>query len=290
LVTRHRRAIITDGLDEPRAIAVDPSAGLIFWSDWGTKARIERAGMDGQDRVEILSGNTIRWPNGLALDILEKRIYWADAKLKTISSSDYYGRNVQTILHSNEYLRHPFSLTVFEERLYWSDWDKEGVVTVNKFRGDDVKLLISGVSGPMTVRVYHEQAQPNHTNKCEKNSCSHLCLPRAHIRGDGSTEEKLEKSFKPYSCACSTDYLVGSDDLTSCILKAAADDLSSGNGRALAMAFFFVVATVCAVGLVGYIWKGRQARPFSALQFDNPSKLLNFIIDSFQFSSLSSHN
>lgn len=111
-------------MDEPRAIAVDPSAGLIFWSDWGSKARIERAGMDGKDRLEILSGNAIRWPNGLAVDILDRRLYWADAKLKTISSSDYYGHGVRTVLHSNEYLRHPFSLTVFEERLLWSDWDK----------------------------------------------------------------------------------------------------------------------------------------------------------------------
>lgn len=55
-------------------------------------------------------------------------------------------------------------------------------MTANKFRGDDVKVLISGVSGPMTVRVYHEQAQPNITNKCEQNVCSHLCLPRAHLR------------------------------------------------------------------------------------------------------------
>jgi hypothetical protein len=38
-------------LDEPRAIAVDPSAGLIFWTDWGENARIERAGMDGKDRM-----------------------------------------------------------------------------------------------------------------------------------------------------------------------------------------------------------------------------------------------
>lgn len=78
--------------------------------------------MDGKDRVEVISGETVRWPNGLAVDIYDQRIYWADAKTKAISSCDYWGKDVRTILHSHEYLKHPFSLTVFEERLYWTDW------------------------------------------------------------------------------------------------------------------------------------------------------------------------
>jgi len=258
-------------LDEPRAIAVDPTAGLIFWTDWGARARIERAGMDGKNRIEILSGNSIRWPNGLAVDILDKRIYWADAKIKTISSSDYYGREIRTVLHSNEYLRHPFSLTVFEERLYWSDWDKEGVLTVNKFRGDDVKVMISGVSGPMTVRVYHEQAQPNDTNKCEKNTCSHLCLPKAHIQANSSEAESIEKGFKPYICACATGYFVDANDLTACIIEKTVSELSdSMSSSTLAMVVFLVGASICAIGLAGYVWHGRHARSFSALQFENP--------------------
>jgi len=52
LKNKKRTTIINgDGLDEPRAIAVDPSAGLIFWTDWGETARIERAGMDGKNRM-----------------------------------------------------------------------------------------------------------------------------------------------------------------------------------------------------------------------------------------------
>jgi hypothetical protein len=58
---------------------------VIFWTDWGTEARIERAGMDGSFRKAIISGDSIKWPNGLALDLLEQRIYWADAKMKMIS-------------------------------------------------------------------------------------------------------------------------------------------------------------------------------------------------------------
>lgn len=141
-------------MDEPRAIAVDPTAGLIFWTDWGENARIERAGMDGKNRrvffqfnssnicfQVIVKGDAIRWPNGLAIDILDKRLYWADAKTKQISSCDYWGNDIRTVLHSHQHLRHPFSLAVFEEKLYWTDWDQEGVLSVNKFDGGDVQKV-----------------------------------------------------------------------------------------------------------------------------------------------------
>uniref|UniRef100_A0A1I7X733 Str_synth domain-containing protein n=1 Tax=Heterorhabditis bacteriophora TaxID=37862 RepID=A0A1I7X733_HETBA len=53
LDTGKRRTLFSDVLEEPRAIAVDPEMGLIFWTDWGKMARIERAGMDGQHRTVI---------------------------------------------------------------------------------------------------------------------------------------------------------------------------------------------------------------------------------------------
>lgn len=49
LRTSRERVLLSTGLDRPRAVAVDPSKGLVFWTDWGTKC-IERAGMDGRDR------------------------------------------------------------------------------------------------------------------------------------------------------------------------------------------------------------------------------------------------
>ena len=36
---------------------------------------------------------------------------------------------------SSEILRHPFSITVFEDWLYWSDWDSNAIYRANKFNG-----------------------------------------------------------------------------------------------------------------------------------------------------------
>lgn len=43
------------------------------------------------------------------------------------------------MLHSTDTLRHPFSITTFEDYVYWTDWDKEAVFRANKFNGKDVE-------------------------------------------------------------------------------------------------------------------------------------------------------
>jgi hypothetical protein len=43
------------------------------------------------------------------------------------------------VLHSTEYLRHPFSITTFEDWVYWTDWDREAVFRANKFTGKEIE-------------------------------------------------------------------------------------------------------------------------------------------------------
>ena len=69
-----------------------PFFSWMFWSDWGEKPRIERAGMDGSHRSAIIT-ETVRWPNGITLDLVMERIYWIDAKLNLIGSADLDGAN-----------------------------------------------------------------------------------------------------------------------------------------------------------------------------------------------------
>lgn len=77
----------------------------MYWTDWGEIPKIERAALDGSDRV-VLVNTSLGWPNGLALDYDEGKIYWGDAKtdkievfscisiLKLVYNGVYFGDNL----------------------------------------------------------------------------------------------------------------------------------------------------------------------------------------------------
>ncbi|KFQ18779.1 Low-density lipoprotein receptor-related protein 4, partial [Merops nubicus] len=94
-----RKVLVNNSLDEPRAIAVFPKKGYLFWTDWGHIAKIERANLDGSER-KILINTDLGWPNGLTLDYDTRRwIYWTDWQTKSIQRVDKYsGRNKETVL------------------------------------------------------------------------------------------------------------------------------------------------------------------------------------------------
>lgn len=66
----------------------------MYWTDWGANPKIERAGMDASSRIVIISSN-LTWPNGLAIDYETKRLYWADAGMKTIEYGNFDGSDRQ---------------------------------------------------------------------------------------------------------------------------------------------------------------------------------------------------
>ncbi|XP_076638085.1 low-density lipoprotein receptor isoform X3 [Colletes latitarsis] len=190
-----RKTLIRDRIQEPRAIALNPLDGWMFWTDWSDEARIEKAGMDGSHRT-IIVDNNVKWPNGLTLDLIGKKIYWVDAKLNIIGSCNYDGTGRRTVLYSPDSLRHPYSITTFEDYVYWTDWDKKTIFTANKFTGKEVEAVTSvqTLEHPMVVHVYHPYRQPDGMNQCQavNGHCSHLCLPAPRINSKSPL----------LSCAC----------------------------------------------------------------------------------------
>ncbi|XP_044007721.1 very low-density lipoprotein receptor-like isoform X2 [Aphidius gifuensis] len=201
-----RKTLIRDQIQEPRAIALNPLEGWMFWTDWGDEARIERAGMDGSHR-SVIVGNDVSWPNGLTLDLIGKRVYWVDAKLHIVASSNYDGTGRRTILYSLDSLRHPFSITTFEDYIYWSDWDKQTIFKANKFTGKDIEAVtpLRSLQHPMVVHVYHPYRQSDGMNQCQavNGHCSHLCLPAP----------KINSQSPLLSCACPDGLELLSDGL-----------------------------------------------------------------------------
>lgn len=164
--------LVVEETHRPRAIVLDPSTGTMFWTDWGNNPKIGNAAMDGS-MVRDFVVEDIHWPNGLALDHPNGRLYWADAKLKRIESIRINGKDRKRVLEF--ILKHPYSLAVFENRIYWSDWNTKNVQSCNKFSGKHREILIRDQS-VYGIHIYHPALQPKKTHACLNHSCSHLCL------------------------------------------------------------------------------------------------------------------
>ncbi len=96
----------------------------MFWTDWGNVPAIMRAGMDGSLPLAIITTD-LRWPNGITVDQANSRIYWVDARLDRIESSLFDGNSRQVVISRNA--KHPFSVDVFGDRLFWSDWSSNEI-------------------------------------------------------------------------------------------------------------------------------------------------------------------
>ncbi|XP_022224795.1 low-density lipoprotein receptor-related protein 4 isoform X1 [Drosophila obscura] len=180
-----RTVIASNDLDKPRAIVIHPGEALAFWSDWGPNPKIERANMDGSQRQVIVSKG-VTWPNGLAIDYPNRKMYWADAKQHAIECSNLDGTDRTKILSTH--LPHPFALTIFEDTMYWTDWNTKTVSAANKITGNEFRAVHENFHFPMDIHAYHPARQPEYPDRCQKDrrglrgGCSHLCLPNKTSR------------------------------------------------------------------------------------------------------------
>ncbi|PIO29253.1 hypothetical protein AB205_0211260 [Aquarana catesbeiana] len=183
-----RSVLIWENLDRPRDIVVDPVGGFMYWTDWGANPKIERAGMDASGRMVIISSN-LTWPNGLAIDYELERLYWADAGMKTIETAKLDGADRMVLIGTD--LPHPFGLTLYEDRIYWTDWQSKSIESADRKTGLDRKPVRENLENLMDLHVFHRRRmQVRSACSVNNGGCSHVCLLSPHPKG--------------HSCACPT--------------------------------------------------------------------------------------
>lgn len=207
-----KQLVTSSAMERPRSIVLYPTEALMFWTDWGRNSHIGVAFMDGSHAKNLVDDN-IHWPNGLALDWPNGRIYWVDAKLQNIESVTIDGNDRRIILEN--VMKHPYGLAVFENRLYWSDWDTESIESCDKFTGKNLQLEVQGehVFGEeflmanlvgrkfkpilfSDLHIYHSAIMPRQKHACIDNACSHICLLGAN---------------NSYTCECPENMILQAD-------------------------------------------------------------------------------
>ncbi|CAL8297111.1 unnamed protein product [Gadus morhua 'NCC'] len=193
--------ILDEDMDQPRSLTLLPQKGLMFWTEIGNVAKIERAGMDGSARRELVN-TSLGWPGGIAVDTMCNRVYWTDERLKAIGSANLDGEDIQ-ILQMKE-TTNPFSLAVFNDLLYWSDAKRRVLQVAQKGTGRNYQILLKRPKQPFDVKIIHSLLQMGAENPCEKTHCSHLCV--------------LAPGFKAV-CKCPSGLLLAEDGFTCSKLK-----------------------------------------------------------------------
>lgn len=92
----------------------------MFWTDSGAKKAIERASLDGNERVSIVT-TSLHLPSGIELDKGNKRIFWVDEALDRVESVDYNGNNRKLLFQQRGL--HPFGVTLIQPFLFFTVWN-----------------------------------------------------------------------------------------------------------------------------------------------------------------------
>lgn len=202
---RYRKVLIKKELQEPRAIVVDPFDKHVYWTDWGDRPHIGKAGLDGSN-PRILIEDGFGWPNALTISFETKELFWGDAREDFIAVSDLNGQNRKTILSRSKNpslnLHHIFSIAVWEDRVFWTDWETKSIESCHKDRGDNCSTLLTTIHRPMDIRVFHSYRQrPYKDHPCASAGCETLCL--------------LSPDPPFYKCECPDNFYLA-DDRRSC--------------------------------------------------------------------------
>ncbi|XP_064102114.1 low-density lipoprotein receptor-related protein 2-like [Macrobrachium nipponense] len=201
----NRRTLKADSINDPRAVAVHPGIGYVYFTDWHLQTYIGRIGMDGSNFSRVLGfEDKVIWPNALTFDYFADRIYWADAHLDYIAYADLDGKNRHEVMRGSR-VPHVFAISVFDDYMYWTDWNLKAVLKANKFTGEGFQALRNTTHRPYDIQIYHPLRQLPYDNPCGDNNggCSHLCLlsPR-------------ENGTVGYSCACPDQFYLEKNNKT----------------------------------------------------------------------------
>lgn len=90
------------------------------------------AGLNRTVLVDLTNSSQI-WPVAVFVDYTEDRVYWIDAYLDVIDSTDLHGQNRRKLSDSVHPTRNilPFDFTVYDDTLYWGDWNSDTIEKLN---------------------------------------------------------------------------------------------------------------------------------------------------------------
>jgi DNA-binding beta-propeller fold protein YncE len=97
---------VLTGCRLPDGIAIDAQAGHMYWTNMGVPSRndgsIERANLDGENRITIVPEGGTFTPKQLVIDKKGGKLYWCDREGMRVMRCDLVGSRVETLVQRGE--------------------------------------------------------------------------------------------------------------------------------------------------------------------------------------------
>ena len=129
----------------------------MYWTDWGSIPKIEKASMDGSSREAIVT-DSLGSPSGLTMDYSTQTLYWTDPTLHTLERCSYDGSDRMVISST---VTNPFGITVLQNTLYWGDLENATIYSALISDPSNTSVVIAGLPyKPLEMHVVSQERQP----------------------------------------------------------------------------------------------------------------------------------
>ena len=130
----------------------------MFWTDRGQAPKIERSTLNGTHRVTIVTSYLLL-PMGIDLDRQNQVVFWVDASLSRVESTDYYGNNRKLLYQQQG--NHFYDMTFFSPYLYITESYNNAIFRLNTIPGNITRKAYFLYSDPLKRLVaYNSSRQP----------------------------------------------------------------------------------------------------------------------------------
>lgn len=137
---------------------------------------IGRSSLDGSNQV-VLSNQSAQVSN-IALDRVNKMVYWCESASRTIWRIDYNGKSKSIALNNS--IENPVALSIYDSKLFWADNSNQNG-SIKMALIDDLfktETVLNSYANPLSdLKIYSNKVQTGE-NPCKLSNggCEELCF------------------------------------------------------------------------------------------------------------------
>jgi len=174
----HLKTVIIEGRRLPDGLAVDPTAGHLYWTNMGDPRMndgfIVRSDLDGRNMITIIPPGGTFTPKQLQLDLKNGKVYWSDREGMRVMRANLDGSTIENLVDTSDGDRRPgpdprkwcvgIAVDAENGKIYWSQKGDDNAGQGRIFRANveipagqspgnrrDIELLYENLPEPIDL-------------------------------------------------------------------------------------------------------------------------------------------